>query len=253
MSSIRKFGGCAIVALAAIALAGTASAQSLSLRDHLFGPQNDERAFNTPNVARFMPDNGEGFVLDRSAGRQVFLRFDDSPEIWALEATPGPRGDVIYKNDMGEAVLRASRLGGVTLFTSDRPGGVAAAFVGQGSILRPSPMISPNALLQAFAQASTRAGRAAGRSISFEAEDVPMAVASLFADAALVVSEAFAEISSQGDRKKLQRFSKVRFELGRKNAAAEVKGDTIRVTIVPEKGLAGRPSSHRIADLLVKR
>jgi hypothetical protein len=240
-------------ALAATLLAGAAVAQPLSLRDHLFGSQNDERAFNTPNVARFVPDDGGSFILDRSAGRQVFLKFDDSPEIWALDATPGPRGDIIYKNDMGEPVLRASRLGGLTLFTSDRPSGVAAAFVGQGSTLRPPPMISYSALLQTFAQAANRAGRAAGRSISFEAEDVPLAMASLFADAAIVVSEAYAELSSQGDRKKLQRFAKVRFELGRKNGAAEVKGDTLRITIAPDKGLAGRPSSHRVAAVLAKR
>src|SRR4051812_4574960 len=119
MRSVRKVIGCACAALSAMLLADTASAQSMSLRDHLFGPPSDERAVNTPNVARFVPDGGEPFVLDRSAGRQVFMKFEDSPEIWALSPTPGPRGDVIYKNDMGEPMLRASRLGGLTLFTSD--------------------------------------------------------------------------------------------------------------------------------------
>jgi hypothetical protein len=245
--------GCACAALAATLLATAASAQPMSLRDHLFGSPSDERSVNTPNVARFVPDGGEPFVLDRSAGRQVFMKFEDSPEIWALSPTPGPRGDVIYKNDMGEPMLRASRLGGLTLFTSDRPGGVAAAFVGQGPNLRPSPVFSPNALLQAFAQASERAARAARHPVSFEAEGVPMVVASLFADAAQVVSQAFAEIADQGDRKKLARYSKVRFELGRGAPAAEAKGDTVKIIIAPDKGLAGRPSSQRIASAITKR
>nr|QQZ52104.1 DUF4908 domain-containing protein [Phenylobacterium glaciei] len=46
------------------------------------------------------------------------------------EAPAAPRGDIIYKNDLGEPVLRATRLGGLTLFTPDRPGGTAAALAG---------------------------------------------------------------------------------------------------------------------------
>jgi hypothetical protein len=103
-----------LAALAAMALAGPAAAQSMSLRDHLFGAPSDERSFSTPSVARFVPDDGEPFVLDRSTGRSVFLKFETSPEIWALAPTPGPRGDVIYKNDMGEPMLRATRLGGLS-------------------------------------------------------------------------------------------------------------------------------------------
>lgn len=254
MSFRFKVIGCAWAALAATALAGAAAAQPMSLRDHLFGAPSDERAFATPNVARFVPEEGEPFVLDRTAGRQMLMRFEDSPEIWALNPNPGPRGDIIYKNDMDEPVLRATRLGGLTLFTPDRPEGVAAAFVGQGPLLRPPPVISPTALLQSFAQASGRAGRAAHHSISFEAEDVPMAFASLFADAAAVVSEAFVELANRGDkqRRALARFSKVRFEVGR-NPAAQAKGNTLKVAIAPDRGLAGRPSSHRIAAALDKR
>jgi hypothetical protein len=130
---------------------------------------------------------------------------------------------------------------------------VAAAFVGQGPTLRPAQVFSPNALLQSFTQASIRAGRAAGRPVAFEAEDVPIAVASLFADAAQVASQAFAELADGGDRKKLARYARVHFELGRSNPGAEIKGDTLKITIVADKGLAGRPSSQRIASVMGKR
>ncbi|HTI68194.1 MAG TPA: DUF4908 domain-containing protein [Caulobacteraceae bacterium] len=226
----------------------------MSLRDHLFGAPQDERNFATPDVARFVPEAGEPFVLDRSAGREVYMKFEASPEIWALNPTPGPRGDVIYKDDMGEPILRATRLGGLTLFTPDRPEGMAAAYMGQGPALRPPPVFSASALLQSFTQASGRAGRAAGRSLLFQAENFPPGAAALIADAATLVGEAFVEVAATGDRgrRQLARFGKVRFDLGR-NPVAEAKGDTVKITIAPERGLAGRPSSHRIAAALTKR
>jgi hypothetical protein len=226
----------------------------MTLRDHLFGAPADERGSSMPIVARFQPESGEPFVLDRSDGRQALMRFESSSEIWVLEPTAAPRGDVIYKNDMGEAVLRATRLGGLTLFTPDRPGGVAAAFVGQASLLRPAPVMTPAALLQSFAQASERAARAARHPITFEAEEVPLRAAPLFADAAGVVAEAFVELSSASERSRrsLTRYSKVRFALGR-SAGASASGDTMKVTVAPDRGLAGRPSSHRIASVLSKR
>ena len=46
-------------------------------------------------VARYRSEDGTGFIVDRSTARPL-LRFDDSPEIWALSAARGPRGDMIY-------------------------------------------------------------------------------------------------------------------------------------------------------------
>ncbi|HTK34634.1 MAG TPA: DUF4908 domain-containing protein [Caulobacteraceae bacterium] len=251
MISTRTAMGGAAATLAAAALAcvaGSAAAQPMSLRDQLFGAPSDERAFSIPTVARFQTELGEPFVLDRSPGRQVFMKFEASPEIWALDPTPGPRGDMIYKNDMGEPMLRSTRLGGLTLFTQDHSGGVAAAFVGQASLLRPAPVFSPGALLQAFAQASERAARAMRHPISFEAEDVPLTAMALIGDTATVTAEAFSEVAGRGDRARqmLERFSKVRIGIGAP-PSAKVSGQTVRIAVDPDRGLAGRPSSHRIA------
>ena len=248
-------GVAATLAAAALAcVAGRAAAQPLSLRDQLFGAPPDERAFQVPSVARFQTEAGEPFVLDRSAGRQVFMRFEADPEIWALDPTPGPRGDMIYKNDMGEPMLRATRLGGLTLFTPDRPGGTAAAFAGPASFLRPPPIVSPGGLLQSFAQASERAARAIRHPITFEAEGVPLGAMGLIADAASVTAEAFSEVAGRGDqaRQMLERFSKVRIGVAR-GPSAKVSGETVRIGVNPERGLAGRPSSHRIAAAISHR
>jgi hypothetical protein len=207
-----------------------------------------------PPVARFQTEAGEPFVLDRSAGRQVFMRFDADPEIWALEPTPGPRGDLIYKNDMGEPMLRATRLGGLTLFTPEKPGGTAAAFAGPAPFLRPPPIVSPGGLLQAFAQASERAARAIRHPITFEAEEVPLGAMGLIADTAIVAAEAFSEVAARGDqaRQSLDRFSKVKIGVGH-GPSAKVSGETVRIGVDPERGLAGRPSSHRIAAVIGRR
>jgi hypothetical protein len=246
--------GSVAATLAAVVLtaAGQAVAQT-SLRDQLFGAPPDERAFAIPNVARFQTDIGEPFVLDRSPGQQVFMKFEGDPEIWALDPTPGPRGDTIYKNDMGEPMLRATRLGGLTLFTPDRPGGVAAAFVGQGAFLRPPSIFTPGAMLQSLAQASERVGRVIRHSVTFEAEGMPLSAMGLVADTAAVAAEAFTEVAgrSERDRQQLERYSKVHIGIGR-SPAAKVAGASVRIAVDPDRGLGGRPSSHRIAAAIAR-
>ena len=121
-----------------------------------------------PPVARYVSETGDVFILDRSQPKPL-LKFEHSPEVWVLLPQPGPRGDVIYKNDLGEPVLRATRLGGVTVFTDARPSGAAAALAGGGSSLKLAPL-GPQALLERLAQASARASRAARR-----LSEIPMA------------------------------------------------------------------------------
>ena len=62
-----------------------------------------------PPVARYQLDIGESFVLDRVDRDQALIRFEGGSEIWALKGVPGAHGDMIFKNDVGEPVLRATR------------------------------------------------------------------------------------------------------------------------------------------------
>ena len=124
-----------VTALAVAGLAGPAWAGPDNLRESLFGQHPAAGRNSSPPVARYVSQEGDVFVLDRSQNRPL-LKFQDSPEVWALKPQPAPRGDIIYKNDLGEPVLRATRLGGLTLFTEDRPGGTAAALAGGGPALR---------------------------------------------------------------------------------------------------------------------
>ena len=234
------------LAAAAPAWAGPAE----SLRDALFPPRApalDGRQGAAPPVARYISEDGDVFIVDLSQPRPL-LKYDNSFEVWTLKPQPGPRGDTIYKNDLGEPVLRFTRLGGVTIFTDDHPGGEAAAVAGTSSPLR-LMLLGPQALAEKLLQASARASRAARRLIPFEAEASP-ASSALIADAAMVTSEAVVRMSRRADAHRLlDRVMKVRLVAGRK-AQAQIDGTgVLEVTVNPPQGLAGRPSSERIIQV----
>lgn len=234
---------CASLAgVAALALAPAAGAGPVDrLREGLFRSRGAEAS--GPPIARYVSEEGRVFILDRTQP-VTMMKFEDSPEVWALAPNPAPRGDTIYKNDLGEPVLRITRLGGFTLFTDERPSGEAVSLAGGGIPLRLAPM-SPQALFERLTQASSRASRAARRSLMFDAEATP-ASSALIADAAMVTSVAIIRLSQRKDgRALLSRVSKVQFEEGRK-AQATLKGGVLRIVVAPEQGLAGRPSSERI-------
>lgn len=241
-----------LIALAALAAGPAWGAGPLSLGEVLFGSHGDAaRRPTTPPVARYLPDSGENFTFDRSAS-PALMRFDDNPEIWVLQPQPGPRGDVIYRNDVGEPMLRATRLGGLTLFTPRHPDGAAAALEGEATAIHPFSVLSPGALLQRLAQASARASHAVQRLVVFEAPDVTAESATLVADAATVAAGAIGDLAHQGEMPHgLSRLSKVLLLPGRKPAAA-MKDNVLQIVISPKLGVAGRPSSRRITVALTR-
>jgi hypothetical protein len=250
-----------LLAAAFAACAGTVNAQQSvrSLRDSLLGGRNGSESRKTPPpAARYVSETGDVFVLDRGA-RQPLMKFEKSSEVWVLFAHPAPRGDTIYKNELGEPVLRASKLGGMTLFTSERPAGDAVALIGQASSIQPPPFMSVNALFQRLLQASVRASRAAQHGVSFEAiddasgasDDVTPGTSVLVADTATVTAEALERMASTGDRALLSRVVRVLLVRGPKPSAS-LKGGDLTVTYAPDKGLAGRPSSKRIIKVVTR-
>lgn len=243
----------ALAAAVAVALAGAAvphaTARAQSLKDAMFGrPSADGRKPQYPPVGRYVAAQGEAFTLDRSNGHPL-LKFDDGAEVLALKPEPGARGDIIYKNDVGEPVLRSTRLGGLTLFTETRPTGTPAAFSTPAQPLKARPM-SASALLQRLAQASARASRAVGALVTFEAPDVSPGAEPVFADAAALAAEGVVRTAGQRrGRFALSRLRRVRLVQGAAPTVAFAR-DTLQVTVAPSQGLAGRPSSSRTEQLL---
>jgi hypothetical protein len=198
--------------------------QTGMLGQFIFGqPPEDDRNTSAPPVARYVSDQGQTFILDRSSTTPL-LKFDDSGEVVALNPTPAARGDTIYRDDMGQPVLRITRLGGLTVFFPGRPAGAPVALEGQAPMIRLLPM-TPAALLQHLAQASFRATHAARHLIVFDAQDPPPGSEAIFADAAFVTSTALVRMSTQhaGDNA-LAHLARVLFEPGSKEVVSYSKG-----------------------------
>jgi hypothetical protein len=244
LTAFRMVLTCAVGLLAAAFWSVAPAAPVSLLREAYTAHLGGDKA-GQPLTARYEMDEGGAFVLDRSTVKPL-LKFDDHLEIWALQPAPGPRGDVIYRNDVGEPMVRATRLGGMTVFTPKRPEGSAAAFDGASTPLR-IPSLSPQALFRIFYQASLRASRAAGHQIAFETlQDADPVSAGPVADAASVASEALVEIAAEpGGKAALGHLIDVAIAQGAKPSVVLQKG-VLTVTIVTSENIFGRPSSRRI-------
>jgi len=218
-----------------------------TLRDLLVGQASqDDRSAPPPPVARYVSDEGEAFVFDRSSPTPL-LRFEESQEVYVLRPEPAARGDVLYRDDVGEPVLRVTRLGGLTLFSHGRPGGAPAALAGHAQVIR-MQTLSPLGLGQKLLQASYRATKAAKHLIEFDAPEVTPGAEPAYADAFAVAAEAVVHISRRNDGRTLvKRFARVIFLPGPRGEATLRRG-VVSITVNPNQGFAGRPSSARIVQ-----
>lgn len=234
-------------ALALVAGSAALAAPSWVKNALSFGHASDP-LHATPLVARFEIDAGGAFTLDRSH-RAALLKFDDNPEVWMLSESRGPRGDIIYKNDVGEPMLRATKLGGMTVFTARHPWGAAASLIGATPPLRQSS-IGPAALYQRLIQASVRCSRAAHHLVAVEAPNTGPKSDSLVADAASTAVEAVIAVAGQSNGKAMEsRLARIVVYVGSKPAAVMQHG-VLFITVTPGDGLGARPSSLRIEQLL---
>jgi len=201
-----------------------------------------------PPVARFSDDEGGGFVLDRRH-HPALLRFEDSAEVWVVSPSRGPRGDILFKDDVGETLLRVTKLGGVTVFTPRWPMGLAATLEGPTGALRVTP-IGPEALYQRMIIASGRCSRVARHLVPFEAPEADAKSAAIIGDAALSAMNGILGVASRPAGKAiLARLLKVTFASG-PAPAAWLRHGTLLISVNPKDGLAGHPSSARIALVL---
>ena len=215
--------------------------QSRTLRERLY-----ERGL--PDTGRFVTSTGMNFVLDRS-GARALIRFEDSEEIWALRPSPAPRGDIIYRNDAGEAVLRITRNGGVTLYTSASPGGVPASVVGSAPSLRASAL-SINQLAGYLLGQSLIASNAVGHLVEIDVRMVsPEAYATLPDVVPAAVQAVVRMAGSPNLREEAAQVRIIQFVEGSR-AAVAFRSGVLRITVQPEMGAAGRPSSARIVRAL---
>lgn len=203
-----------------------------------------------PPVGRYVADSGEGFILDRS-GRHPLLRFDRRDETWVLRPSPAPRGDVIYRNDAGDQVLRVTPSGGMTVYTSRAPGGSPASFSGAGQSLTP-PILGPHLLFRLMAQRSYMVSQAVGGRLVEVNLDGDQSE-SLCVEAMIVATDAVIRIArSPTARQYLSDLRSISIVEGPRAGVTYARGQLV-VTVAPSEGMAGRPSSARIIRAILPR
>lgn len=196
-----------------------------------------------PPVGRYAAETGEAFTLDRS-GRQALLRFENRDETWVLRPTPAPRGDVVYRNDAGDQVLRITPSGGMTVFTPRAPGGSPASLAGAGAALA-QPNLGPAQLFQLITRRSFLLSQAIGRLIEVNVDTSPQAEG-LTVEALVVATDTVLRIArSPTARGSLARLRSINITEGGR-ASTTYSGGVLRIVVAPSQGVAGRPSSARI-------
>ncbi|MFN3814570.1 DUF4908 domain-containing protein [Brevundimonas sp.] len=200
---------------------------------------------------RYVTESGEAFILDHSSARPL-LRFDDAAEVWVLRATPAPRGDILYRNDQGDVVLRSTSSGGLTLYTPRAPMGEPASQAGPGTSLR-RPPLSPIQLVNFMVRQSEVASRAVGHLVIFEAEEISPGSETLVAEAAAAAVEALTRMARASNlRDQARQVRRIVITEGARNDAEFSRGSLI-ITVAPREGPAGRPSSARVVRTLAGR
>jgi hypothetical protein len=231
-----------------------------SLKESLLGERSiDGREQKMPVRAHFTTPSGSEFVLDTSRD-SVLIRFEGQNEIYALTKVMGPKGDIILKNDIGEAVLKATRWGGYTLFTSQVPAGEAVAVIGAIEAFTPQD-ISPRAMLNHLGYLSYKVSKVAEQKLKtkariiFDAQiDIQDGVKGdeyLFADAANVTTEAILlAANSKRGAEILALIKEVHFSEGRPPTVKLTQG-VLAIKLDTDRGIwGGRPSSKRISQVL---
>lgn len=234
-----------IVVAALFASSVDAQARSGLLGDlrlsHLRAPmQSGGRTL--PPTGRYTSESGESFIFDRSGSRPLF-RFVSRNETWALRGTPAPRGDIIYRNDAGDQILRVTPDGGMTLYSVRNPNGSPASMVGPAPTLS-RPMLGPIQLANLMVQRSALMSRALGRTVTVQLDGEQDEA--LCIDALMVTTDAVLRMAgSPTMRDQLRRLRTVTITEGGSASVAYANGD-LRVTVLPSQGATGRPSSARI-------
>jgi hypothetical protein len=222
--------------------------QSQWLRDRGPAAPRPQPGRNFPAVARFVSESGESFTLDRSS-QHPLLRFERRDETWVLRATAVPRGDVIYRNDEGQQILRMSPGGGVTVYTTRAPGGSPASFTGAGEPLQ-LPSMGPAQLFQLMTRRSAMLSQTMGRLIEInvdtdeEAEGLTVEALMLSTDAVLRIAR------SPTGRASLSQLRRIVIAQGSSASASYSRGE-LRIVVAPVRGVAGRPSSARVIRALL--
>lgn len=209
----------------------------------------NDQLHNIPATARFSTDDGGWFILDRSQ-KPAVLRFDEDPdEVWVVSPSRGPRGDILFKDDVGDVLLRVTKLGGVTVFTIRRPIGAAATLDGKAQPIHVLPM-GLSGLYQRMVLATVHCTHTAHHLVAFEAPDADARSAAALAEAAILAMDAVAAAAGRPQGRAAEvHLVRVLLIHGAKPGASLQHG-VLTIQVSPGQGFSGHPSSARIAQVI---
>lgn len=200
-----------------------------------------------PDSGRYVSETGQGFILDRS-NTGTLMRFDRSTEVWVLRPSPAPRGDVIFRNDAGDQVLRVTPNGGMTLYTTAAPQGAPVSLAGPAPELL-APTLTAFQLMDFILRQSDRATRAVGELVVVDM-DIQPGSESVATDALSTAVDAIVRMARspnlRGDVARVRRI--IITDVGSRQVS--FSRGTLRIVIDPDAGFAGRPSSARIVRVI---
>ena len=177
-----------------------------------------------------------------------------SPEIYILVPTRGPRGDIIYKNAQGDALLRIASYGGATVFWPGEARGLAASksFGDDQSLVL--PYADYTTALRRAQKATAILSAVTGAPIIFDIGAAPMddsADASVLADAVTVTAKAVSGVADDptGARIIASRIKRAAF-ITDSAASVALNQTTLEIRYAPLSDIKGRPSSADIVRFL---
>nr|WP_314433282.1 DUF4908 domain-containing protein [uncultured Brevundimonas sp.] len=202
---------------------------------------------STPETGRYVSGAGQAFVLD-SSGPRPLLRFERSAEVWVLRPTAAPRGDIIYRNDNGDQILRVTSDGGITLYSTRTPQGSPVSMVGEATRLE-TPELGPIQLFNLMARRSGLVSEALGRLIQIDLAGSQSEA--LCVEALIVTTDAVIRVArSPSTREQVSRLRKITIAEGERASVTYMRGE-LRVIVDPARGVSGRPSSALVIRALM--
>jgi hypothetical protein len=169
----------------------------------------------------------------------ALVRFEGAEEVHVLRPVPGPRGDDIFKTDTGGVLLRVTPQGSVIVYADAAKMGAPAAAAGRAAPV--APLQQPEGGLRARLETLQKeAARRLGRQVTFDAPETSGPAAGLVADAAARAAQGLATAPTA------TRVERVTIRIGQSPNVVAVN-ETVTITVAPQMGYAGRPSSAAIA------
>ncbi|MBU6318119.1 MAG: DUF4908 domain-containing protein [Alphaproteobacteria bacterium] len=202
------------------------------------------RAVN-PGAAKYEDTVSQrSFVLDRS-GDEPLIKFEDSPEVYALRSTTAQRGDAFLRSDAGDLILRVTELGNVISYLGNKDG-APADIAGAAAPLDAPAM--PASLTDRVKEAAAHLSEMVGRDVTIFGAGA-FSRQEAWASDALMVAVLGMERAVKVSPTDARRLTAVRLLRASQPRAVFSEGELV-LELNPQEGYAGRPSSEAIAEAM---